>query len=672
MTTQTTNSIQSKNLYVPTHEDAGKSLAAKSTSVKRTETGGNDLALWIENNRYVYDGIMNGTSDLPPADQEQFMQWWGWAMGQIQGSGWDPTQGAQNSTGYPASNPGQVLPCGAEPGPNGNAVFRTGTAETIYQATSMPVDVLSDEFTLNVPVKVQDITVEKTTDTRLNPPTEVIKITVKDPYSSPSETVYFIHEMDAKININTVGGEAEDVTLNGDFPNLTIGNYEEASEANPQASVEAEKIEGAENAYYYTIAAVGDMIDFRPQPGDNEEHCVVGGANISIPIDAAGVNVENSGPFTGPDGNNYDYKVTVTHKDGSTDTFYLRDDAEFTHNLNALSGIIQFNGVALEGGNIPDGFDSFTVNGGASSGSTVHPGDTPPVEVRDGTADDVINNIGPNNDNFDPTKVATYDAETVTVTANSEDGVSTHHDIAGRNVTINADSLRAPVHVYKYGNQYIIMVGDDCFTVDGNIAQSITINGGYVQLDSSAEGDSKIHIAGGAEGADDSTSATNADEMLETLTAATGGKTETQILNALNSAGFNFASVDALKEAINNGSFPPSMEPFDANEMQKLVNFVYNLGLINEINGLPWNHTVISPAYKSATQKIVAVLQALYPDANISDANPSASANDWKKSNNIMFNGYNFNWTRQTEGHQSEISISSSNAADISAGTGWE
>jgi hypothetical protein len=307
----------------------------------------------VENNRFIYDSILAGTSDLSQTDQQTFMQWWTWSMDQIHAasSGFDPLAAGELNDpfgGELASS--AVIPEGAQPGPNGNAVFRTGTATTTYSPTSMPIDVLSDEFTLNVDIKVQDVSVEKTMDTRLNPPEEVIKIIVKDPYSEPSETVYFVHEMDAKLNINTIGGEG--VTVNGEIPNVTVGSYSEASTSEvTESSIPGEPVKDAEgkdvaHAFYYEAEVGMDgiaAVNFSARAGEDEIHDVVGAGNISMPL-SSWANVE-TGSFASPDGfTNFDYKVTVTHKDGSTDTFYLQAKKDFTHNINGLSENVKWNG----------------------------------------------------------------------------------------------------------------------------------------------------------------------------------------------------------------------------------------------------------------------------------------------------------------------------------------
>lgn len=498
------SSIQSKNHFNPDYSNT-KALTSRTAkalggAVNGGGSGG-DVGLWMETNRYIYDGIMNGASDLSPADQQQFMQWWSWSASQLTAasSGFDPLAGGLvNDSGTP--NGGAFIPEGAQPGPNGNIVFRTGTACTTYAPTDMPVDVLSDEFTLNVDVKVQDIVVEKTTDTRLNPPVEAIKITVKDPYSTPAETVYFVHEMDAKININTVGGEG--VTVPADMANVTVGTYSSEAAADcTQASIEGQPVvdgdgKTVENAKYYEVEMAGDTIDFRALPGGadtNEDHYVYGGANISVPVSSK-VDVQGAdAPYTGADGKEYDFKVVVTHKDGSTDTFFLVDEPEFQHNINALSGNTTFDNVALTDGDVPEGFGNLTVNGDVSSGTANadYPEDTQPVDGVDAQY-------------WDPKDVgAVYDAPTVTL---HPTGSPSAIEIHAQNVNLTLTSMMDEIQqisepsdskpyyqiVIKYrdGSTQTILVDKDAkINIDGgkiredqrvNLAkgpQPITLNG---------------------------------------------------------------------------------------------------------------------------------------------------------------------------------------------------
>ena len=72
-------------------------------------------------------------------------------------------------------------------------------------------DIWSNNFTLDVASASAKVTVEKTLDTRVSPPEEVIKITVKDP-ATGKESVYFVHNIDGMESIKINTPNAKNVT----------------------------------------------------------------------------------------------------------------------------------------------------------------------------------------------------------------------------------------------------------------------------------------------------------------------------------------------------------------------------------------------------------------------------------------------------------------------------
>jgi len=320
-----------------------------STSNPNSGNVSAECADWLMQNRNVYESIVSGTSGFSQADQVQFMDYWNYASSTAQ-------QNSQWGNGIENSSNGE----GPKYGPNGNLIFNQETAETTYSANGMPVDVLSDDFTLNVDEKVKNIDIEKTTDTRLQPPSEVIKITVYDPTSSPDHTTYFVNP-DAKITINTIGGkgvtqhETDKLKLEDGSDQISIGSFQapESTEegSNPPASIEGKK--NAAGDYEYT-AQGDDTIDFWPSELGGKEktrvHKVWGNSNIIVPGGFhADVQVSKDAG-----GKVMETTVTIKDKDGNTTDVY-KIQKGFTVDIQANEEYVKF-GSAAEGEGIPKDF----------------------------------------------------------------------------------------------------------------------------------------------------------------------------------------------------------------------------------------------------------------------------------------------------------------------------
>ncbi|HEX5034421.1 MAG TPA: hypothetical protein VFW62_08085, partial [bacterium] len=190
--------------------------------------------------------------------------------------------------------------------------------------------------------------------------------------------------------------------------------------------------------------------------------------------------------------------------------------------------------------------------------------------------------------------------------------------------------------------------GSDAEAVAGMIEElKMTVDGIRLSYIESGE---PVDSTEGEDGEDEGS------KMIEALRAAANGKSEEQILKALNSSGFIFDDVEDLKKEINDGNFPPK-DPSLAT-IDKLVKVCDNLGLVNEIKGVPWSGDHLLAAFNAATPKVVTLLQAFYPDSNISMTHPAITNKDqWRFGNNITFDGVTFDWTVQKEHSQSTISV---------------
>lgn len=313
---------------LPSGNPASKSLGADS---------GAELAQWLEANRYIYDSIMNGSADLPPAEQTQFMEWWNWTYQQLGSGGgamgWDPLAGATED-----GAPGQT-------GAAGNTVFDGASTQLQYTGEAGTYDVYSFDTIIDVPSTAVDVSVEKTTDTRLQPPeADVFKITFTNK-ATGVETVVFVHNS-ADVNsikINTPNGlKVQDKTGDG---RIDVGEYVEGSAAGGGGIPENADIEG-DTATYDGVA--GTMLDFMPPFGGIANHIVNADMNLQV-NNSDRVVVERQA-----DGG---YKVTVTDKDGKATRFTV--PVGFKLNLMAHAPNVTFK----EGGKAVDGINPAVAGG---------------------------------------------------------------------------------------------------------------------------------------------------------------------------------------------------------------------------------------------------------------------------------------------------------------------
>ncbi len=371
----------------PAHLGSSKSLGAAGNQPTGAAGQGNvagECARWIEQNVNLYNSIVSGTSGLSQQDQAQFMDWYRYAYqtafgGGQAGSDWG---GGVYPQGQMGGMPGQQLPPGAKMGANGNIFYNTGKGEFTYtERVAQPIDVSSDEFTLNV-ATTDKVDIEKTTDSRLKPAQEVYKVTIHDSSAKggdPQNTVIFLSP-ETKLNINTVNGKRvtfhggiEKSTVEGGQPRFTVGTYtEEATGENGMSGVES-SVSGKEDPlkpgtfeYRLPIGEDGD-IDFQALPGKTQTHVVWADANIKV---ANGDSAECS-----IDATTGEMTIKVTHaSDGTTDTYLMKKG--FDAQLNIKKEYLTFNPPSKDG-KMPDAFkDRLKVPdlGAGSAGGTAAPG----------------------------------------------------------------------------------------------------------------------------------------------------------------------------------------------------------------------------------------------------------------------------------------------------------
>ena len=330
----------------PINESYGRGPAV----TKSLSSGGYQdpsLVSWFEQANAYYNAVMAGDPNSPRPDAQawnEFLSQLEWARQQL-GYGqpsWDPSMGGMGGAASGGPQQGQSNQFGGIPGTMDNWVYTNASSEIGFTGNGTH-DIWSNEFILDVaPVSAQ-VTVEYTTDNRLQPPEQVAKIVVKDP-ATGTEAVYFVHDFDPAsgdtIKINTP--DASQVT---DATGIaTWGEFtQDAAGSKPESSIPG--VEQPNGDLVYEPEFSGEVVDFFAQPGEDQKHIVYADANISVkPSDEVEFRT----------GLGDQVIVEVTHSDGSKDVYVVQKG--YKANVNVNEEYIK--------GEIPAGIkDRVTING---------------------------------------------------------------------------------------------------------------------------------------------------------------------------------------------------------------------------------------------------------------------------------------------------------------------
>ncbi len=304
-----------------------KALTTGGSPATKSLGGYTDPALsqWLEQATAYYNAVMAGDPSTPAPSQTEwndFLSQLQWAQQQL-GYGqqaWDPSMGGGAPLGGPQQ--GQTNQFGGMPGTMDNWVYTNGKSEIGFTGNGTH-DIWSNEFILNVAPVSAHVSITYVTDTRTQPPEEVAKIVVTDP-ATGTEAVYFVHDFDPAagdtIKVNT--GEASQVT---DAEGIaTWGEFTQTSESSkPEASIPGE--EQPDGSLLYEPEFAGETVNFFAQPGEDQTHVVYADANISVkPSDEVKFTADLYGQPI----------VTVTHSDGSKDTYKIQKGYNVNVNVN--------------------------------------------------------------------------------------------------------------------------------------------------------------------------------------------------------------------------------------------------------------------------------------------------------------------------------------------------
>ncbi len=325
------------------------------------------LASWYEQAYAYYNAVMSGDPSTPKPDAaswNSFMEQMQWASQQLGYAQGGPTMvgGAPPPAGPGAgAQAGQSNQFGGVYGPMGSWTYTSEKSEIGFTGDGTH-DIWSNQTIIDVAPTSAKVTVENTNDTRSTPAEAVVKITVTDP-ATGTQATYYVHNYDPSkdtIKINTP--DTTQVTNNtGDTTSITTGKFTQggagAAGSKPDASVAGET--QADGSIVYEPDYAGGTIDFFANPGDNQTAIVYSDANISVkPSD--NVNATKVGDTT---------VITVTHRDGSTDTYKIQKGYKANVNVNAQ--YITYGNPPVSSDTVPSELsDSLTLNGGVGTSTS--------------------------------------------------------------------------------------------------------------------------------------------------------------------------------------------------------------------------------------------------------------------------------------------------------------
>jgi hypothetical protein len=443
----------------PQYIEHGKSYGTGKPAAKAEGTGdqgGGDLRSWYNDAKTFFDSVQNGTHQLTPEEQQgwqEFCQEYQWANGQLfgqGGGGWDPNAQGAGGPGGNGGPQGGTNEFGGEMGPDGNYMYDTpgGKTQIGFTGDNTRNDIYGDDNQLILDMPSAKVTYEETQDHGQ----PVLKVIVTTSHGTAAYYYSDYKSPNFKLDIQTLDpSKITGPTITG-VSTHTYDPVKASQPPTPQSDIQGSPTtdSAGKPATYYEATAADKPITFTPQAsgaGTSETHYVYGNSIIAIPLSST-ANVQNAGPYeANAEGGPYDNKITVTHKDGSTDIFYTKkppwgatingvgDNISVggTETVDPTTGKTTITGAtSMKGGATnPAGFEGITINDQTAPQGTTHEGDTAP-DKTDG--------------NLFGIPVYTYNTQPdVTIHAGGTTA-STFHDIyASGTVTISPETLQDPV-----------------------------------------------------------------------------------------------------------------------------------------------------------------------------------------------------------------------------------
>ncbi|MCC6274203.1 MAG: hypothetical protein IT572_12135 [Deltaproteobacteria bacterium] len=332
---------------------ASKSIQTKHSASQVPSGANTELVAWYEQAYAYYNAVMAGDPNTPKPSAEawnNFIQQMQWAAGQLgygQPQAWDPMPRGAMAQAQPQLS----VPAGANVGVMDNIVWTEAKADILFDGQHPTHDIWSNEVSIKVPSLSAQVTSELTTDTRLNPHEEVMKIVVRDS-ATGQESVYFVHDYeDATIKIQSPQeGQLEDLSNLVAWEKFDAAAKRDTSR--PEASLEG--VVQPDGSIVYEPEFSGETVDFFAQGGEDQQHIVYADANISVrPSDEVEIH----------QGKDSMILVMVKHRDGSID--YYEVQKGYKVNINANSEYVSILGKNTA--EVPESLaERVTINGDTS------------------------------------------------------------------------------------------------------------------------------------------------------------------------------------------------------------------------------------------------------------------------------------------------------------------
>lgn len=481
--------------------DASKSLGGQVRSSGNQATAGQDMGAWLEE-AYAYrewllaivEGrIQPSSSDLQdlPSDPTAFLNELDnqirWTLGQMgAGASWDPVAG-----GSAAGETTEADAFGGITGTMGNLIHNEEQARIGFTGSETR-DIWSDDVVIDVAPLSAVITSETTTDTRWQPPENVLKITVKDP-ATGQEAVYFVHDYE-NAHIKVRSPREAQLTDFTDAADAGLVTWEKFTPAIARTAGGSESdipgVQQPDGSLLYDVPA-GRSVSFQAQgsgvSGEVQRHDIYGNADITVLGSDEVTVTKNRNVLTGEEPGTY--RVTVRHRDGSSDEYTIHAELGFTANLNAnprqitweepknlltgyrpispsILGSLPTNGTPTddtrssnEDAGIPETFaETFTLNGNSTAEGVRAWQTGAPVNSSDaGLTDTAPSRI----DETGSSRKAIYDNpadDKIEIHTSFEDEVNEHHISTAGSVDIFTESNTDKVFIKKVNGTYTVIV----------------------------------------------------------------------------------------------------------------------------------------------------------------------------------------------------------------------
>lgn len=316
-----------------------------------------ELAAWDEKARAYYNSVMSGETERPSEGQwKEFLNEMQWTEGKLWGS--RGSEG-ENSDPRPVGDETQDLPIpeGAVKGAlNNNVVWGKAKANIDFNGDSRTQDILSKDVTLNISSLSATVYTEKTRDTRLQPPTDVLKIIVQDQFTGQL-SVYFVHDYkDAHITINTPTGTINQDTTGG---LVTVGTYNPES-VSEEDSFQRTPFNKAKSNASTRIWDQDDTVQYVATEGKETDRIYADTVNIVMPDRSHQAYVTKTG--------DHSYSIQIRDENGKV---VRRISTEQTAHLNidrSYAGNVFFRDYSHMGQNHMDGQMMLNPNGNSDDG----------------------------------------------------------------------------------------------------------------------------------------------------------------------------------------------------------------------------------------------------------------------------------------------------------------